>query len=150
METKVKPKKGGRVPPPPPPPSGLLPPLPNGLAPPAAAVAQQDGVDSASIQREGLPTARVGPRFGRGSRLALRGEIDVVTDYGNKHKEMIQCKSENFETSHFGADRKLVEDIAAFARGERSPVTGEEGLEATRMILEAMRSIDEGGQTRPL
>jgi predicted dehydrogenase len=77
----------------------------------------------------------------------LRGEIDIVTDYGEKSHEVIECKSEDFETSHFGADRKLVQEIAAFGRGEQSTVDGAYGLEATRMILAAMKSIDEGGVT---
>lgn len=74
-----------------------------------------------------------------------RGEIDVVTDYGERRHEVIECKAEAFETSHFGADRKLVQDIAAFARGREMPAGGAEGLESTRMILAAMRSIEEGG-----
>ena len=77
----------------------------------------------------------------------LRGEIDVVTDYGEKRHEIIHCKSEAFETSHFGADRKLVQEIAKHARGGESPVTGWHGMEATRMVLGAMKSIDDGGQT---
>jgi len=77
----------------------------------------------------------------------LRGEIDIVTDYGEKSHEVIECKSEDFETSHFGADRKLVQEIAAFGRGEQSTVDGAYGLEATRMVLAAMKSIDEGGVT---
>lgn len=77
----------------------------------------------------------------------LRGEIDIVTDYGEKSHEVIECKSEDFKTSHFGADRKLVQEIAAFGRGEQSTVDGAYGLEATRMILAAMKSIDEGGVT---
>lgn len=77
----------------------------------------------------------------------LRGEIDIVTDYGHRSHEVIHCKSEAFETSHFGADRKLVQEMAAFARGAASPVDGWDGMEATRMVLAAMRSIDEGGET---
>ncbi|MGY8644223.1 MAG: Gfo/Idh/MocA family oxidoreductase, partial [Verrucomicrobiales bacterium] len=75
----------------------------------------------------------------------LRGEIDIVTDYGYKSHEVVHCKSDDFETSHFGANKKLVQEIAAFARGEKSPVDGQYGMEATRMILAAMQSIDEGG-----
>jgi predicted dehydrogenase len=77
----------------------------------------------------------------------LKGEIDVVTDYGEKSHQIIHCKAEAFETSHFGADRKLVQDIAAFARGGESPVNGWHGMEATRMALAAIQSIDEGGRT---
>ena len=77
----------------------------------------------------------------------LKGEIDIVTDYGERRKEIIKCKAEAFETSHFGADRKLIQDIAEFARGGESPVNGWYGMEATRMAQAAMQSIDEGGQT---
>lgn len=46
---------------------------------------------------------------GTKGRLILtrfNGEIDLVTDYGEKRHEVIPCKAEAFETSHFGADRK--------------------------------------------
>ncbi len=85
----------------------------------------------------------------RGRMILTRhkGEIDVVTDYGEHRHEVIECKAEAFETSHFGADRKLVRDLAAFARGRLTPVDGADGLESTRMILAAMQSIDDGGRT---
>jgi predicted dehydrogenase len=77
----------------------------------------------------------------------LRGSIDLVTDYGEQRHETIVCKAEAFETSHFGADRRLVQDLAAFARGTVPVVSGWQGMEATRMILAAMQSIDQGGVT---
>ncbi len=77
----------------------------------------------------------------------LKGEIDVITDYGEKSHQVIHCKAEAFETSHFGADRQLVQDIAAFARGSQSVVNGWFGMEATRMAIAAIQSIDQGGQT---
>ncbi len=77
----------------------------------------------------------------------LRGEIDIVTDYGTRSHEVIHCKSDDFESSHFGADKRLVQEIAAFARGGSSPVDGRFGLEATRMVLAALKSIDDGGET---
>ena len=88
----------------------------------------------------------VGTR-GRMILTRLRGEIDIVTDYGERRHEVIECKAEAFETSHFGADRRLIQDIAAFARGRKIPVDGAQGLEATRVILAALQSIDEGGGT---
>jgi len=84
---------------------------------------------------------------GRMILTRLRGEIDLVTDYGQRRQEVITCRAEAFETSHFGADRKLVQEMAAFARGGPSPVSGWHGMEATRMTLAAMMSIDQGGQT---
>ncbi len=84
---------------------------------------------------------------GRMILTRLKGEIDLVTDYGERREEIIQCKDEAFESSHFGADRRLIGDIAEFARGGPSPVNGWHGMEASRMILAAMQSIDEGGQT---
>ena len=77
----------------------------------------------------------------------LRGEIDLVTDYGEKKHEVIPCKAEYFESSHFGADRKLVQEIAAHTRGGPSPVDGWYGMEATRMVVGALQSLDTGGQT---
>lgn len=88
----------------------------------------------------------VGTR-GRMILTRLRGEIDLVTDYGDRRCETIRCQAEAFDSSHFGADRQLVRDLAAFARGAASPVSGWHGMEATRMILGAMQSIDEGGRT---
>ena len=88
----------------------------------------------------------VGTR-GRVILTRLRGEIDIVTDYGEKSHEVIHCKSDDFESSHFGADKKLVQEIAAFGRGAPSPVDGAYGLEASRMIAGALQSIDDGGVT---
>jgi predicted dehydrogenase len=84
---------------------------------------------------------------GRMILTRLRGEIDLVTDYGERRREIISCKAEGFESSHFGADRKLVQELAAFARGGAPPVSGWHGMEATRMTIAAMTSIDRGGQT---
>lgn len=84
---------------------------------------------------------------GRAILTRLRGEIDLVTDYGERRQEVIHCKSDDFESSHFGADRKLVQEIAAHGRGGESPVNGWHGMEATRMVLGALRSIDEDGRT---
>ena len=77
----------------------------------------------------------------------LRGSIDLVTDYGEHRHETIVCKAEAFETSHFGADRRLIQDMAAFARGAAPVVSGWHGMEASRMILGAMQSIDDNGTT---
>ena len=88
----------------------------------------------------------------RGRMILTRhkGEIDLVTDYGEWKHEVIECKAEAFESSHFGADRKLAQDIAAFARGKEMPAGGAEGLESTRMIMAAMQSMDEDGRTIPI
>lgn len=84
---------------------------------------------------------------GRMILTRLKGEIDLVTDYGERRHEIIECRADAFDTSHFGADRKLVQEIAAFARGGPSPVNGWHGMEATRMVVGALQSIDEGGRT---
>ncbi len=84
---------------------------------------------------------------GRMILTRMRGEIDLVTDYGDRRHEVITCRAEAFDSSHFGADRKLIQEIAAFARGGVSPVNGWYGMEATRMTRAAMQSIDEGGNT---
>ncbi len=101
-------------------------------------------------QAEDEETLEIVGTKGRAILTRLRGEIDIVTDYPDKSHEVIHCKSDDFESSHFGADRKLVQEIADFARGGTSPVDGVAGLEATRMILAALDSIDQGGVTQPL
>lgn len=98
-------------------------------------------------QAEDEETLEVVGTKGRMILTRLKGEIDLVTDYGEKKHEVIACKAEAFESSHFGADRKLIRELAKFARGGASPVSGWHGMEATRMTLAAMQSIDEGGRT---
>jgi len=73
------------------------------------------------------------------------GMLDVVTDYGATH-EQIDCKREDFGSSHFGADLELVRELRTFYDGASPLVSATNGLEAARMIEAGIRSIDNGGE----
>ena len=81
---------------------------------------------------------------GRIHLIRHTGTLDVVRDHGREHEE-IDCRSDEFQGSHFGADRMLIHDLRRFAAGEEPVVSAREGYEATRMVMNAHRSIDNGG-----
>jgi hypothetical protein len=72
------------------------------------------------------------------------GTLDVVSDYGNEH-HTIDCRSGHFGGSHFGADMELVKELRRFYDGAPPTVSARDGLEATRMVMAAFRSMDNGG-----
>ena len=72
------------------------------------------------------------------------GELDIVTDYGQTHF-VLDCRDENFEDSHFGADIALVKELRHFCEGAPPTVSAQAGLEATRMVMASFRSMDAGG-----
>lgn len=74
------------------------------------------------------------------------GHVDVVTDYGATHQEF-DCRDENFYDSHFGADMALVKELRRFTDGALPKVSAGAGLEATRMVMGAFKSMDNGGST---
>jgi predicted dehydrogenase len=65
-------------------------------------------------------------------------------------REVIDCRTEDFESSHFGADRELVRNMAAFVRGSDPPATASDGHESLRMIHAAQASIDTRGARQEL
>ena len=74
------------------------------------------------------------------------GMLDVVRERGLEH-EVIDCKDERFYSSHFGADVELVRELRRFCDGAQPVATARDGLEATRMVEGALRSMDKGGVT---
>ena len=74
------------------------------------------------------------------------GELDIVTDHGATH-QVLDCRDEHFEDSHFGADIALVRELRRFYDGAPPTVSARAGLEATRMVMAALRSMDAGGVT---
>jgi predicted dehydrogenase len=73
------------------------------------------------------------------------GILDVVTDYGETH-DVIDCKKEDFGSSHFGADLELVRELKTFYEGASPLVSARNGLEAARLIEGGLRSIASGGE----
>ena len=74
------------------------------------------------------------------------GELDIVTDHG-KTRQVLDCRDEHFEDSHFGADIALVQELRRFCLGAPPTVSARAGLEATRMVMASFRSMDAGGVT---
>lgn len=85
---------------------------------------------------------------GSKGRMIVRrhtGEIDLIGEYG-KRREVINCRHPEFASTHFGADLKLVRDMRRFYDGMRPVVGVPEGLEATRMVAAALKSLDDNGR----
>ncbi len=77
------------------------------------------------------------------------GELDIVSDYGRTH-QVLDCRDENFTDSHFGADIAMVKELNSFCLGTPPAVSARAGLEATRMVMAALKSMDSDGITIPL
>lgn len=73
------------------------------------------------------------------------GTVAVDTDYG-KTREVFDCRGDEFDTSHFGADRDLVRALRAFYDGAKPIATAEDGYMSLEMVLAAQDSIQHGGQ----
>ena len=84
----------------------------------------------------------------RGRLILTRqtGQLDLVTDYGATHR-VLDGRGAQFETSHFGADIALVKELRRFCEVAPPTVSARAGLEATRMVMAALRSMDAGGVT---
>ena len=79
-------------------------------------------------------------------QLLQDGEIDLIGQHG-KHREVIDCRTPEFRTSHFGADLRLIRQMRRLYDGKPPTVGVPEGPEATRMVMAALKSMDEGGRT---
>lgn len=72
------------------------------------------------------------------------GKLDLVTDHGKTH-QTFDCRDDHFDDSHFGADFALVRELRRFCDGAPPTVSAHAGLEATRMVMGAFRSMDADG-----
>jgi predicted dehydrogenase len=73
------------------------------------------------------------------------GLVTLYTNYGRK-EELFDCRGEEFETSHFGADRDLVRALRNFYDGTPPVASATDGYVSLEMVLAAERSIVRGGQ----
>ena len=81
--------------------------------------------------------------IGEKGRLILNrgtGELNLVSEFGKKQK-IIDTRTAEFETSHFGADLELMRDMVAFCKGERPVVSAKEGHLSLEMIQAANQSM---------
>lgn len=73
------------------------------------------------------------------------GTVTLDSDYG-KTREVFDCRGDEFETSHFGADRDLIRALKAFYDGAEPIATADDGYMSLEMVLAAQDSIQHGGQ----
>lgn len=73
------------------------------------------------------------------------GEVTLFSDFGRK-TEAFDCRGEDFDSSHFGADRQLIRALRDFYEG-KEPVAGvRDGFVSLEMVLAAQDSIDHGSR----
>ena len=72
------------------------------------------------------------------------GAIHLCENYGDK-QTVVDARDAEFDTSHFGADWRLIRTLERFADGEPPPVSAADGALASRMSFAAIRSIQQGG-----
>jgi predicted dehydrogenase len=68
------------------------------------------------------------------------GRVDLYSDFGRSH-ETFDCRDDEFQTSHFGADRNLVRALRAFHDGEKPVASAADGYRSLKMVLAAQESI---------
>jgi predicted dehydrogenase len=73
------------------------------------------------------------------------GSVRLVSEFGRK-EEVFDCRGDDFETSHFGADRELVRALKAFHDGDTPVASAEDGLVSLDMVLATQDSIQRSGQ----
>jgi predicted dehydrogenase len=77
------------------------------------------------------------------------GTLDVAADHG-KNRYVVDCRTGHFGGTHFGADMELVRELRRFYDGAPPTVSAHSGLEATRMVMAAFKSMDGGGLLVPM
>jgi predicted dehydrogenase len=81
---------------------------------------------------------------GRIQVIRHTGELDVVSDYGQK-RELIDARDSNHGSSHFGADARLVRELRRFTDGATPVVGCREGHIASATVFAALESIGRDG-----
>jgi predicted dehydrogenase len=83
----------------------------------------------------------------RGRIMLTRHEglVTVDSSFGAT-SELFDCRGEEFETSHFGADRDLVRALREFHDGRRPVASAADGYLSLEMVLAAQESIQRCGQ----
>ena len=72
------------------------------------------------------------------------GMLDVVRDRGAE-REVLDLRQTGFGGSHFGADAELIRELRRFYDGAPPLVSARCGLEATRMVMAALRKMSRIG-----
>lgn len=73
------------------------------------------------------------------------GKVTLHSDFG-RQVEYFDCRGEEFDTSHFGADRDLVRALQSFYDGKDPVASAWDGYVSLEMVLAAQESIQNSGQ----
>jgi predicted dehydrogenase len=76
------------------------------------------------------------------------GTVTLVSDYG-RETQVFDCRGDEFETSHFGADRELIRALREFHDGKEPVATAIDGYHSLEMVVAAQESISHRGQPVP-
>ena len=88
--------------------------------------------------------------IGENGRLRMErhsGQIDLVSDHGNRH-ELLEVAAADNDSSHFGADLELVRTMRRFIGGETPPAGVRDGLASLQIVHAAQKSM--AAQGRPV
>jgi predicted dehydrogenase len=88
----------------------------------------------------------VGTR-GRLRLMRHTGEIELLSEHGAS-EELIDARDAHHDSIHFGADRRLVDELRAFAEGATPVVGCREGYRASAAVFAALESIEADGEAR--
>ena len=81
---------------------------------------------------------------GRIRLIRHSGELDIVSEYGEKN-EVVDARDAHHDSTHFGADLRLVEELRRFADGAPPVVGCRAGHVASATVFAALESIEAGG-----
>jgi predicted dehydrogenase len=73
------------------------------------------------------------------------GRVQLFSDFGRK-EEVFDCRGEEFETSHFGADHNIIRALRAFYHGANPAASSLDGLVSLEMVIAAQDSIRNSGR----
>lgn len=73
------------------------------------------------------------------------GRVTLASDYGRR-EEIFDCRGDEFDTSHFGADRDLIRTLRAFYDGAPPVASALDGYVSLEMVSAAQDSILHGGR----
>jgi len=74
------------------------------------------------------------------------GQIDLVNEFG-AHHEVIDASDSHLESSHNGADIRLLKDMRGFCEGHMPVARSTDGHLSLRMVHAAEKAIETGGAT---
>lgn len=87
---------------------------------------------------------------GDSGRLVLSrsdGMIRSYTKFG-RETDTFFAGGDDFESSHYGADKKLVRQLSDFCNGAEPVCDAQDGLKSLQMVCGARDSFKEGGALR--